>query len=158
MVGLTRPVGHVVTAAHMTWGAMNELLTMKGYRLLAERSRHPVLAELLPRIAAQEARHYSFYLLQAEWRLQESRIARRVLPALIRKTWTPVGVGGDYKQPVEFDRVLAYLASGRTGLDALAVMDRTVARLPGFAGLTPFSIAGRGSLDRCASLGPALAA
>jgi rubrerythrin len=161
IVGLTRPVGHVVTAAHMTWGAMNELLTVNGYRMLAERCLHPVLDRLLSRIAAQEARHYSFYLLQAEWRLQASRVARRVLPALIRKTWTPVGVGGEYKQPIELDRVLAYLAGGANGTQALGVMDRTVARLPGFAGVTPFTIAAQGSLERCGALapgpGPALA-
>jgi len=63
------PVGRVVAAAHMAWGAANELLTLNGYRLLADRCGDPVLSELLTRIAAQESRHYSFYLLQAEWRL-----------------------------------------------------------------------------------------
>ena len=151
LVTLTRPIGHVVTAAHMTWGALNELLTMTGYRLLASRCRHPLLDELLSRIAAQEARHYSFYVLQAEWRLAESRVARRVLPALLRRTWTPVGVGGDYKQPIEFDRVLAYLAGGESGREAVAVMDRTIARLPGFAGLTPYAVAAEASLARVAA-------
>src|SRR5688572_8440796 len=61
-------VGNVVAAAHMAWGAANELLTLNGYRLLAHRSAHPVLIELTRRIAVQEARHFSFYLLQAEWR------------------------------------------------------------------------------------------
>src|SRR5690606_4461214 len=28
------PVGRLVAAAHMTWGAANELLTMNGYRML----------------------------------------------------------------------------------------------------------------------------
>ena len=69
------PVGRLVAAAHMTWGAANELLTMNGYRLLAVGTADPVLTELLRRIAAQEARHYSFYLLQAEWRLASSRLA-----------------------------------------------------------------------------------
>ena len=150
LVTLTRPVGHVVTAAHMTWGALNELLTMTGYRLLAERCGHPMLTELLTRIAAQEARHYSFYLLQAEWRLAESRAARRVLPALLRRTWTPVGVGGEYKQPIEFDRVLAHLAGGESGRRAVAVMDRTIARLPGFGDLAPYARAAEASLARVA--------
>ena len=150
LVTLTRPVGHVVTAAHMTWGALNELLTMTGYRLLAERCGHPMLTELLTRIAAQEARHYSFYLLQAEWRLAESRVARRVLPALLRRTWTPVGVGGEYKQPIEFDRVLAHLAGGESGRRAVAVMDRTIARLPGFGDLAPYARAAEASLARVA--------
>ena len=69
------PVGRVVVTAHMAWGAANELLTLNGYKILAERCGHPVLAELLHRIAAQEARHYSFYLLQAEWRLAASPLA-----------------------------------------------------------------------------------
>jgi hypothetical protein len=151
LVTLTRPVGHVVTAAHMTWGALNELLTMTGYRLLAERCGHPVLADLLTRIAAQEARHYSFYLLQAEWRLAGSRVARRALPALLRRTWTPVGVGGEYKQPIEFDRVLAHLAGDEAGREAVRAMDRKIARLPGFGDLAPYARAADASLARVAA-------
>jgi rubrerythrin len=129
----TRPVGHVVTAAHMVWGATNELLTMTGYRLLARRCGHPVLAELLRRIAAQEARHYSFYLLEAEWRLAASPLARMLVPRLVHRTWTPVGVGADYKSRSEFDRVLRYLGGAEGGGRAVATMDRVIARLPGFA-------------------------
>jgi rubrerythrin len=132
LVLATRPVGHVVTAAHMVWGATNELLTMTGYRLLAQRAGHPVLAELLRRIAAQEARHYSFYLLQAEWRLAASPLARALVPRLVHRTWTPVGVGADYKSRREFDRVLRYLGGTEGGGRAVAAMDRTIARLPGF--------------------------
>jgi hypothetical protein len=137
-VTLSRPVGHVVTAAHMTWGALNELLTMNGYRLLARRCGHPVLDVLLPRIAAQEARHYSFYMLQAEWRLQASRLARRILPAIIGRNWTPVGVGPDYKHPAEFEQVVGYIAAGDPGRRAVHVMDQTISRLPGFAALRPY--------------------
>ena len=75
----TRPVGHVIAATHMAWGATNELLTLNGYRILAERCGHPTLRELLRRIAAQESRHYSFYVLQVEWRLAASRLARGVV-------------------------------------------------------------------------------
>jgi rubrerythrin len=137
-VALSRPVGHVVTAAHMTWGALNELLTLHGYRLLARRCGNPVLGPLLTRIAAQEARHYSFYVLQAEWRLHASRLARRALPAIIGRNWTPVGVGPGYKQPGDFDRVMAYLAAGADGHHAIRVMDQTLSRLPGFAQLQPY--------------------
>lgn len=129
------PVGAVVTAAHMTWGAANELLTLNGYRLLAARCDHPVLAELLRRIAAQEARHYSFYLLQAEWRLAASRPARALLPVVLRRAWTPVGVGEGYKQPSEFAAVLKYLAHGDDGRRAIDRMDRRFAALPGCEGL-----------------------
>jgi hypothetical protein len=131
LVLATRPIGHVVTAAHMTWGAANELLTMTGYRLLAHRVPDPVLSELLLRIAAQESRHYSFYRLQAEWRLQESRLARLVLRRLMRRAWTPVGVGEGFKSPEEFDHVLGFLAGSGEGAESVPKMDAVFARLPG---------------------------
>lgn len=132
---LSRPVGHVVTAAHMTWGAANELLTMHGYRLLARRCGEPVLAELLRRIAAQESRHYSFYLFQAQWRLAGSRLTRVALRAMMRRSWTPVGIGEGYKAPAEFDRVLEVLAGGEVGAHAIDAMDGAFSRLPGFDGM-----------------------
>jgi hypothetical protein len=129
------PVGSVVAAAHMAWGAANELLTLNGYRLLAARCDHPVLAELLTRIAAQEARHYSFYLLQAEWRLASSGLARASLRRVLTKMWTPVGVGDGYKQPEEFERLLAYLGGGVEGERTIDRMDRRFSALPGFGDL-----------------------
>jgi rubrerythrin len=135
------PVGRVVTAAHMTWGAANELLTLTGYRLLAARCGHPVLAELLRRIAADEARHYSFYLLQAEWRLAASPTARRVVRHVLARSWTPVGVGEGFKPPEAFARVAAYLTAGAEGPRIVARMDRRLAALPGLAGLAVYSAA-----------------
>lgn len=135
------PVGSVVTAAHMTWGAANELLTLNGYRLLAARCGHPLLAELLRRIAAQESRHFSFYVLQAEWRLASSRLARATLRRVLTKAWTPVGVGDGYKSPDEFGRLLAFLARGEDGRRTIARMDRRFAGLPGLQGLTIYQSA-----------------
>lgn len=129
------PVGSVVAAAHMAWGAANELLTLNGYRILARRCGHPQLAELLTRIAAQEARHYSFYLLQAEWRLAASPAARMVLPRVLRRAWTPVGIGDGYKATEEFDRVVGYLAGGPDGDAVVERMDNRFSALPGFGGL-----------------------
>jgi rubrerythrin len=132
------PVGTVVASAHMAWGAANELLTLNGYRLLAGRCGHPMLAELLRRIAAQEARHYSFYLLQAEWRLASSRLARTALRRVLSRAWTPVGVGEGYKRPSEFERVLTYLTSGREGQRLIERMDNRFSALPGFGDLRIF--------------------
>jgi len=128
------PVGTVVAAAHMTWGAANELLTMNGYRLLADQCAHPMLAELLRRIAAQESRHYSFYLLQAEWRLAASGLARRTLPRLMA-SWTPVGVGEGYKTNDEFQRVLEVLGRRPESQRIIDRMDRRFAALPGLGRL-----------------------
>lgn len=132
------PVGSVVTAAHMAWGAANELLTLNGYRLLAARCGHPVLAPLLTRIAAQEARHYSFYVLQAEWRLAASRSARTILPRVLDRSWTPVGIGDGYKSREEFNRLLSFLAAGDDGRRSLRRMDARFAQLPGFDRLRIF--------------------
>lgn len=126
------PVGTLVAAAHMAWGAANELLTMNGYRILAEQCDHPMLAELLRRIAAQESRHYSFYLLQAEWRLADSRLARFVLPRILAGSWTPVGVGDGYKTAEEFQRVLAVLNARPESERIIDRMDRRFSALPGF--------------------------
>jgi rubrerythrin len=133
------PLGRVVAAAHMAWGAANELLTLNGYRLLADRCGHPVLADLLRRIAAQEARHYSFYLLQAEWRLAASPLARRILPKVLDGSWTPVGIGDGYKSEAEFGEVLSYLGGGADGAATVARMDRRFAALPGFGELRIYS-------------------
>ncbi len=134
------PVGTLVAAAHMTWGAANELLTMNGYRMLAEQveADHPMLADLLRRIAAQESRHYSFYLLQAEWRLADSRIARTVIPKIMDGSWTPVGVGEGYKTSEEFQRVLAVLNASPSAEKLIDRMDRRFAQLPGLNRLRIF--------------------
>jgi rubrerythrin len=124
-------VGRLVAAAHMTWGAANELLTMNGYRMLADQVDHPMLADLLRRIAAQESRHYSFYLLQAEWRLADSRLARTVISRIMDGSWTPVGVGHGYKTSEEFQRVLAVLNARPESERIIDRMDRRFAQLPG---------------------------
>ena len=134
-------VGEVIAAGHMTWGAANELLTMNGYRTLATACGDPVLAELLSRIAAQEARHYSFYLLQAEWRLGASRMARVVLPRVMRRSWTPVGIGEGYKTAEDFRR--ATFAFKREGAvhSLLERMDRRLSALPGLEDVRIFQSA-----------------
>src|SRR6058998_2644669 len=42
-------------AVHMTWGAINELTTLTGYRRLATVASHPVLSDLLDRITRDES-------------------------------------------------------------------------------------------------------
>ena len=139
LVALSRPLGAVVTATHMAWGATNELLTLNGYRLLAARNECPILTDLLGRIAAQESRHYSFYYLEAEWRMGSNRLVRAVVRRLLRRAWTPVGVGDGYKRPDEFDRVLRHLTSSPTSAATVSRMDSRIGRLPGCADLTLFA-------------------
>ncbi len=115
---------------HMTWGAINELTTLTGYRRLAERAGHPILDELLTLIMRDESRHFGFYFEQAAQRLARSGRGRRLTRTLVDRFWDPVGAG---VQPASETRFLArYLFSGSDGHAAADVVDRTIRRLPGF--------------------------
>jgi hypothetical protein len=116
-------------AVHMTWGAINELTTLTGYRRLAALTDHPVLAELLDRIVLDESRHFFFYYRQAEIRMQRRAVARTAR-FLVDRFWAPVGSG---VQPDAELRFLAtYLFQGTDGRAAARKVDETIRRLPGF--------------------------
>jgi hypothetical protein len=66
-------VGNDFVAVHMAWGAANEWSANAAYLRMAELEGHPVLAELLKRIARQETRHVAFYASQARDRLVDSK-------------------------------------------------------------------------------------
>jgi hypothetical protein len=74
-------------AVHMTWGAINELTTLNGYRRLAALTDHPVLTDLVERIALDESRHFFFYYRQAEMRLRRRAVAGSAA------WWTVLGPG-----------------------------------------------------------------
>src|SRR5882672_10307099 len=116
-------------AVHMTWGAINELTTLTGYRRLATVAGHPVLSELLDRIVLDESRHFFFYYRQAEIRMQRRAVARTAR-FLVDRFWAPVGSG---VQPAAELRFLAtYLFGGPDGRAAARKVDETIRRLPGF--------------------------
>jgi len=117
-------------AVHMTWGAINEMTALVGYQRLAEVSGHPVLDDILGRIARDEARHFAFYFKQAERRLARPGAAR-VTRFLVDRFWAPVGSG---VAPDEETRFLGlHLFGDRDGRAAAARIDATIRRLPGFA-------------------------
>ena len=116
-------------AVHMTWGAINELTTLTGYRRLAAVSPHPVLGELIDRIVRDESRHFFFYYRQAEIRMRRRAVARTAR-VLVDRFWAPVGSG---VQPDAELRFLAtYLFKGSDGRAAARKVDETIRRLPGF--------------------------
>jgi hypothetical protein len=117
-------------AVHMTWGAINELTTLTGYRRLATRADHPVLSELLDRIVRDESRHFFFYYRQAEIRLQRPAVAR-VARFLVDRFWAPVGSGVQPQRELVF--MARYLFSDARGRAAARKADETIRRLPGFA-------------------------
>ncbi len=117
-------------AVHMTWGAINELTTLTGYRRLAARAAHPVLSELLERIAHDESRHFFFYYRQAELRLRRPAVAR-VARLLVDRFWAPVGSGVQSQGELRF--MARYLFADEPGRAAARRVDETIRRLPGFA-------------------------
>jgi hypothetical protein len=117
-------------AVHMTWGAINELTTLTGYRRLVGVARHPVLTDLLERIIIDESRHFFFYYRQAEIRLQRPLVARTAR-FLVDRFWSPVGSGVQPREELGF--MARYLFSGAEGRAAARKVDDTIRRLPGFA-------------------------
>jgi rubrerythrin len=123
---------HVVTVA-LTWGALNEWTTQAGYLQLAKRSGHPVLGELLRRIAKQEGRHIDFYASRAARGLERSRAARRLTRLALRRSWRPVGSGVMPQR--ETDHLIGHLFGGDDGASMAQRIDRRLSRLPGLDAL-----------------------
>lgn len=117
-------------AAHMAWGAVNELTALAGYQRLAAREPHPALVPLLERIAHDETRHFGFYYQQAERRLAAAPGARRVARWLVERFWAPVGSGVQPDGEVRF--LARFLFADEAGRAALRRIDATIRRLPGF--------------------------
>jgi len=117
-------------AVHMTWGAINELTTLTGYRRLAALAGHPVLTELLERITRDESRHLFFYYRQAEIRLRRPAVAR-ITRLLVDRFWAPVGSGVQPARELAF--MASYLFAGARGRAAARRADETIRKLPGFA-------------------------
>jgi hypothetical protein len=127
-------LGRDFIALHMSWGAVNEWSTQLGYDRLAEREGHPVLTELLGRIARQEARHIAFYTTEARERLAASTKAQKVTRWALAHMWGPVGSGVMPEQETQF--LLGWLFGDDDGLRLARRIDRRVAALPGMDGLT----------------------
>jgi len=117
-----------LSAAYLTWGAIQELSTLEGYGLLAQRTANPVLAEILRRIIKDERRHFAFYYNKARLHLQP-RGAQKLTSFLLRRFWTPVGEG--VKPHDETDWMLRCLFSDSNGVAAAKRIDEAIRRLPG---------------------------
>lgn len=120
-------------ALHMAWGALHECTTIHAYRRLADQNDHPILNELLRRIIRDEARHFAFYMWQAEERLARPAVARKVR-AIMNRFYTPVGAS--HHADALACWVSGFLFDGEEGRQAAKHVDQTIARLPGFSDAT----------------------
>lgn len=120
----------------MTWGAVNELTTLNGYRRVIARTRHPVLRELLGRIVKDERRHFAFYFNQARIRLASSARAQHLVRWALDRFWQPVGTG--VRPQEETDFVIVSLFGDPEGRSLVEQLDADVDRLPGLGGLQLF--------------------
>jgi len=116
-------------AVHMTWGAINELTTLTGYRRLAALAGHPVLTALLDRITRDESRHFFYYYRQAALRLRRPAVSR-IARLLVDRFWAPVGSGVQPQSELCF--MADYLFAGAPGRAAARKADETIRKLPGF--------------------------
>jgi len=127
-------VGNDFVAVHMAWGAANEWSANAAYHRMAKQENHPVLAELLKRIAQQETKHVAFYATQARARLEKSKKAQVIARFALRKFWAPVGSG--ISPESEVAHVMGQLFGGTEGRRLIRDIDSHIARLPGMDGLT----------------------
>lgn len=126
-------MGQDYVAVHMVWGAANEWSAITAYNRLADLQNHPVLAELLVRIARQEAKHVAFYTTQARDRLARSTKAQKFARFALKRFWGPVGSG--IMDETEVKHVLGHLMSGPEGRAAARKIDDHISKLPGLSGL-----------------------
>jgi hypothetical protein len=115
-------------AAHMVWGAIQELTTYTAYMQLVARTQHPILEKICRRIMKQELRHFSFYYHQAEARLGRSAFARNLTTRALKFAFTPVGDGMNGKDEVA--HAMRFLFDGADG-DAIPGIEKRVRQLPG---------------------------
>ena len=127
-------VGKDFIAVHMIWGAANEWSAVAAYNRMADLEQHPVLAELLRRIAKQEARHVAFYATQARDRLAKSRKAQILARFALKNAWGPVG--SSVMEPSEVNHVMSHIFAGEEGLREIRKLDEHISRMPGLEGLT----------------------
>jgi hypothetical protein len=130
---LANLIGDDFVATHMSWGAVNEWLTHAGYTRLSQIEQHPVLTEVLRRIAAQETRHIAFYATQARERLARSSRARRLTRLALSKAWQPVGA--NVMPRAEVRHLLRHLLGGSDGAKEASRIDARIDTLPGLEGL-----------------------
>jgi len=114
--------------AYLTYGAISELSTLEGYGVMARRTKNPILAEVVRRLAKDERRHFSFYYNKAKLELHARR-SQQLTSFVIRNFWLPVG--GGVKADSEVSWILSFILGDPEGAEIAHRIDTTIAKLPG---------------------------
>jgi fatty acid desaturase len=130
---LSRIFYHQFPAVYLSFGAIQELTTLRGYEHLHKYARNPLLRVLCERIAKQERRHFAWYYNHARELLSESRGARILARKLLEFNWVPVGAG--VKSPEEVKRLFSVLFPAELGSKLVREVDEKMGSLPGLDGL-----------------------
>jgi rubrerythrin len=120
-------------AVYTTFGAMQELTTLRGYENLQRISGNEALVTLSTRIAKQERKHFAWYFNTAKERLQDSPRAQWLTRLVMEVFWFPVGAG--IKTPQEVRRLFGLLFPGAAGDKLIEEIDGKIGSLPGLEGL-----------------------
>lgn len=128
---LTNLFGERFSAVHMTWGAIQELSTLQGYKRLWELTGHPVLEYILKGIAKEESTHIFFYYTIAKIKLEESKFSQQLTRFMVKNFWKPVGAG--LKPTEDSNYVMRELFNGVDAMDIVHTnINGSIERLPGF--------------------------
>ncbi len=131
---ISHGVGKNFCAVHMTWGSIQELSTLNGYKRLWEKAKHPVLEYILRGIAREEAVHAFFYWNLARLKLERSTVAQKLSRYIIQNFWLPIGQSE--KREPNTNYLIRTLFSGIEGLDVVDKnINKRLGQLPGFSGI-----------------------
>jgi hypothetical protein len=117
------------TALWMTWGALQECLTMQAYEEVIRTTKNPVLAELFRRIGKQERRHFAYYFNSARDRLAKDEFAQKFVRTVVKAFYAPVGSG--VKTEAEGAAQIARMFPGDRLVEVMSYIERRMAQLPG---------------------------
>jgi rubrerythrin len=130
---LSRIFSNQFPAVYLSFGAIQEMTTLRGYEHLKQFTRNPVLQTLCERIAKQERRHFAWYFNHARELLLESRGARVLARKLLEFNWVPVGAG--IKSPAEVKRLFSTLFPLESARQLVREVDAKIGSLPGLEGI-----------------------
>jgi hypothetical protein len=130
---LSRIFSNQFPAVYLSFGAIQEMTTLRGYEHLKQFTRNPVLKLLCDRIARQERRHFAWYFNHARELLMESSGSRILARKLLELNWVPVGAG--IKSPEDVKRLFSILFPVESARKLVREIDSKMGTLPGLEGI-----------------------